>query len=140
MFQCNKESCGHFYHPKCIAVLLEPEDTDGACKLEEMIADGMSFTCPVHWCFKCAKMEDRTQSEFQFAVCRRCPRSYHTECLPRCCAVSSLATFDLFILYSYHVLMASNGIFHSEISFETKDKGAPKLAWKIKKRSYFYCL
>uniref|UniRef100_A0A0E0EKG5 Uncharacterized protein n=1 Tax=Oryza meridionalis TaxID=40149 RepID=A0A0E0EKG5_9ORYZ len=83
VFQCNKESCGHFYHPKCIAVLLEPEDTDGACKLEEMIADGMSFTCPVHWCFKCAKMEDRTRSEFQFAVCRRCPRSYHTECLPR---------------------------------------------------------
>ncbi|KAF0899354.1 hypothetical protein E2562_018246, partial [Oryza meyeriana var. granulata] len=110
VFQCNKESCGHFYHPKCIAVLLEPEDTDGACKLAERISDGMSFTCPVHWCFKCGKMEDRTQTELQFAVCRRCPRSYHTECLP------------------------------SEISFETKDNGAPKLAWKIKKRIYFYCL
>ncbi|KAF0899360.1 hypothetical protein E2562_018246, partial [Oryza meyeriana var. granulata] len=83
VFQCNKESCGHFYHPKCIAVLLEPEDTDGACKLAERISDGMSFTCPVHWCFKCGKMEDRTQTELQFAVCRRCPRSYHTECLPR---------------------------------------------------------
>uniref|UniRef100_J3MS92 Histone-lysine N-methyltransferase NSD-like PHD zinc finger domain-containing protein n=1 Tax=Oryza brachyantha TaxID=4533 RepID=J3MS92_ORYBR len=73
VFQCNKESCGHFYHPKCIAVLLEPEDTNGACKLEERIADGMPFTCPVHWCFKCGKMEDRTQKELQFAVCRRCP-------------------------------------------------------------------
>uniref|UniRef100_A0A0D9X6T4 Zinc finger PHD-type domain-containing protein n=1 Tax=Leersia perrieri TaxID=77586 RepID=A0A0D9X6T4_9ORYZ len=83
VFQCNKESCGHFYHPKCIAVLLEPKDTDGACKLEERIADGMPFTCPVHWCFKCGKMEDRTQEELQFAVCRRCPRSYHIACLPR---------------------------------------------------------
>ncbi|XP_006659314.2 uncharacterized protein LOC102702586 isoform X1 [Oryza brachyantha] len=110
VFQCNKESCGHFYHPKCIAVLLEPEDTNGACKLEERIADGMPFTCPVHWCFKCGKMEDRTQKELQFAVCRRCPRSYHIECLP------------------------------SEVSFEKKGKGAPKLAWKIKTRCYFYCL
>ncbi|CAM0906122.1 unnamed protein product [Alopecurus aequalis] len=83
VFQCYKASCGHFYHPSCIAKLLEPDDTDGARKLENKIAAGMSFTCPVHWCSKCGKMEDGTQIALWLAVCRRCPVSYHKKCLPR---------------------------------------------------------
>uniref|UniRef100_A0A0E0AU63 Uncharacterized protein n=1 Tax=Oryza glumipatula TaxID=40148 RepID=A0A0E0AU63_9ORYZ len=43
VFQCCNASCGRFYHPKCVAELLEP---DGACGLEKRIADGMTFTCP----------------------------------------------------------------------------------------------
>ncbi|GJN16402.1 hypothetical protein PR202_gb03387 [Eleusine coracana subsp. coracana] len=65
VFKCNNASCGHFYHPKCVAKLLEPDD--GACELAQRIMSGMSFTCPVHWCFKCGKMEDRTQRALQFA-------------------------------------------------------------------------
>jgi hypothetical protein len=84
VFQCYKASCGHFYHPSCIAKLLEPDDTDGACKLEKKIAAGMSFTCPVHWCSKCGKMEDSAHKAQWLAVCRRCPVSYHKKCLPRC--------------------------------------------------------
>nr|BAD01742.1 hypothetical protein [Oryza sativa Japonica Group]BAD03380.1 hypothetical protein [Oryza sativa Japonica Group] len=56
VFQCCNASCGRFYHPKCVAGLLEP---DGACGLEKRIADGMTFTCPVHWCFECKQIEDR---------------------------------------------------------------------------------
>ncbi|KAM0876548.1 hypothetical protein ACQ4PT_036097 [Festuca glaucescens] len=82
VFQCYKASCGHFYHPSCIAKLLEPDDTDGACMLEKKIAAGMSFTCPAHWCSKCGKMEDSAQIAQWLAVCRRCPVSYHKKCLP----------------------------------------------------------
>ncbi|KAM3261082.1 hypothetical protein ACQJBY_052010 [Aegilops geniculata] len=83
VFQCYKASCGHFYHPSCIAKLLEPDDTDGACELERRVAAGMSFTCPVHWCSECRTMEDSTQPELWLAACRRCPVSYHKKCFPR---------------------------------------------------------
>ncbi|VAI23299.1 unnamed protein product [Triticum turgidum subsp. durum] len=83
VFQCYKASCGHFYHPSCIAKLLEPDDTDGACELERRIAAGMSFTCPAHWCSECRTMEDSTQPELWLAACRRCPVSYHKKCFPR---------------------------------------------------------
>ncbi|KAL6644235.1 hypothetical protein ACP70R_015843 [Stipagrostis hirtigluma subsp. patula] len=66
VFKCNNASCGHFYHPKCVAKLLEPHD--GTCELARRIVAGMSFTCPVHWCFRCGKMEDRSQRALQFAV------------------------------------------------------------------------
>ncbi|XP_037443825.1 uncharacterized protein LOC119312194 [Triticum dicoccoides] len=83
VFQCYKASCGHFYHPSCIAKLLEPDDTDGAGELERRIAAGMSFTCPAHWCSECRTMEDSTQPELWLAACRRCPVSYHKKCFPR---------------------------------------------------------
>ncbi|CAO2201374.1 unnamed protein product [Urochloa humidicola] len=37
VFQCNKESCGYFYHPKCVAQLLDPNATDGTYELERKI-------------------------------------------------------------------------------------------------------
>lgn len=110
VFKCNNPTCGHFYHPKCVAKLLLPDDSRGSCELAKRVRTGMSFTCPVHWCFECRRMEDRTQRAMQFAVCRRCPKSYHRECLPR------------------------------EISFETKDKNTKQRAWKLSGIVIIYCL
>ncbi|CAO2168764.1 unnamed protein product [Urochloa humidicola] len=110
VFKCNNPTCGHFYHPNCVAKLLEPDDSDGSFELAKRIMTGLSFTCPVHWCFDCGRMEDRTQRTMQFAVCRRCPKSYHRECLPR------------------------------EISFETKDKDIIQHAWKLPGIIIIYCL
>ncbi|XP_062192266.1 uncharacterized protein LOC133895776 [Phragmites australis] len=110
VFQCNNASCGHFYHPKCIAQLLEPDATDGACELERRILAGMSFTCPIHWCFKCKHMEDKTQRALKLAVCRRCPMAYHRDCLPR------------------------------EFSLNTKDNNVNKRAWKLSGTLLIYCL
>ncbi|XP_066395798.1 protein ENHANCED DOWNY MILDEW 2-like [Miscanthus floridulus] len=110
VFQCNQASCGYFYHPKCIAQLLDPNATDGACELERRIMAGMSFPCPIHWCFKCGRMENKTQRALQLAVCRRCPRAYHRECLPR------------------------------ELSFGAKDKDGNPRAWKLSKTIFIYCL
>ncbi|KAF0899369.1 hypothetical protein E2562_018249 [Oryza meyeriana var. granulata] len=114
VFQCCNASCGHFYHPKCVARLLEPGDADGACELEKHIAAGMPFTCPVHWCSECKQMEDRAQRQLWLAVCRHCVRSYHRKCLPR------------------------------EISFETMDVDATTRAWEVPKENpkiiFIYCL
>uniref|UniRef100_A0A0D3EPF6 Zinc finger PHD-type domain-containing protein n=1 Tax=Oryza barthii TaxID=65489 RepID=A0A0D3EPF6_9ORYZ len=77
VFLCNNATCGHFYHPKCVARQLHSKNKNEASELEMKIANGHSFTCPSHWCFHCKGLEDRTQEELQFAVCRRCPKSYH---------------------------------------------------------------
>jgi hypothetical protein len=103
VFQCIYSSCGHFHHPKCIAPLLDPDATDGTDELEKRIMAGMSFACPIHWCFRCQRMEDKTQRTLKFAVCRRCPKAYHRECLPRC-GMSSLCSS----VFCCHVLMPSN--------------------------------
>ncbi|KAG8087097.1 hypothetical protein GUJ93_ZPchr0010g10774 [Zizania palustris] len=111
VFLCNNATCGHFYHPKCVAPLLHPNNRNEASVLEKKIMVGFSFTCPVHWCFCCKGLEDRTQEPLQFAVCRRCPRSYHRKCLPR------------------------------EISFEDIDEqGIIIRAWELSKRILIYCL
>ncbi|XP_012702493.1 protein ENHANCED DOWNY MILDEW 2 isoform X2 [Setaria italica] len=111
VFLCNNATCGHFYHPKCVAQLLHPNNKNEALELEKSIVAGISFTCPVHWCFQCKGLEDRTQESLQFAVCRRCPRSYHRKCLPM------------------------------EISFEDNDaEGIITRAWELSKRILIYCL
>ncbi|CAL4998121.1 unnamed protein product [Urochloa decumbens] len=111
VFLCNNATCGHFYHPKCVAQLLHPNKKNEASELEKSIVAGISFTCPVHWCFQCKGLEDRTQEPLQFAVCRRCPRSYHRKCLPK------------------------------EISFEENDaEGIITRAWELSKRILIYCL
>lgn len=134
MFKCNNASCGHFYHPKCVAKLLEPDD--GASELAKRIISRMSFTCPVHWCFECGKMEDRTHRALQFAVCRRCPKSYHRECLPRYCTISRfICTFAWFVyLFSSHDIV----VFHRNISFESKGKDV-KRAWDLSDNILIYC-
>ncbi|XP_066390009.1 protein ENHANCED DOWNY MILDEW 2-like isoform X2 [Miscanthus floridulus] len=111
VFLCNNATCGHFYHPKCVAQQLHPNNIDEASELEKKITEGFSFTCPIHWCFHCKGLEDRTQGPLQFAVCRRCPKSYHRKCLPR------------------------------EISFdEIEEDGVIIRAWELSKRILIYCL
>ncbi|KAK3123209.1 hypothetical protein QOZ80_8AG0626260 [Eleusine coracana subsp. coracana] len=111
VFLCNNATCGYFYHPKCVAQKLHPNNRNEALQLEKNIMAGFSFTCPVHWCFECKGLEDRTQEPLQFAVCRWCPRSYHRKCLPR------------------------------EISFEENDEvGIIIQAWELSKRILIYCL
>ncbi|XP_031743390.1 protein ENHANCED DOWNY MILDEW 2-like isoform X8 [Cucumis sativus] len=83
VFQCVNATCGYFYHPKCISRLLHPENKVAAGDLEKKIASGESFSCPVHKCSVCALGENKKIWELQFAVCRRCPKSYHRKCLPR---------------------------------------------------------
>ncbi|XP_019435650.1 PREDICTED: protein ENHANCED DOWNY MILDEW 2-like isoform X2 [Lupinus angustifolius] len=83
VIQCDSATCYHFYHPHCVAKLLPQvvkHDVEG---LERNIADGNHFTCPVHYCCVCKEGENKKDPELQFAVCRRCPNSYHRKCLPR---------------------------------------------------------
>ncbi|CAN6173836.1 unnamed protein product [Urochloa humidicola] len=111
VFLCNNATCGHFYHPKCVAKQLHPNNRNEANELEKKIIEGFSFTCPIHWCFRCKGLEDRTQEPLQFAVCRRCPKSYHRKCLPR------------------------------EISFEDiEEEDIITRAWELSKRILIYCL
>lgn len=119
VFQCCKLFCGHFYHPKCAAELLQSH-SNGACELENKIAAGMPFPCPVHWCFRpdCKKMEEGTERAMWLAGCRRCPRSYHLDCLPRYGAVFIWDDFPFLNLWilgsawlnsSHHVYLCFTG-------------------------------
>ncbi|KAM0867441.1 hypothetical protein ACQ4PT_042030 [Festuca glaucescens] len=112
VFLCNNATCGYFYHPKCVARRLHPNNKVEALEKENSIAGGFSFTCPIHWCFQCKGLEDRSQEHLQFAVCRRCPKSYHRKCLPR------------------------------EIPFEGSDDDEDIVtrAWDLSKRILIYCL
>ncbi|KAF5478990.1 hypothetical protein F2P56_005506 [Juglans regia] len=83
VFMCVSATCGYFYHPHCVAKLLHQENKVAAEELEKKIAAGGSFTCPIHKCCVCKRGENKKDHELQFAVCRRCPKSYHRKCLPR---------------------------------------------------------
>ncbi|KAL6859016.1 hypothetical protein ACP4OV_018018 [Aristida adscensionis] len=83
VFPCASATCGHFYHAKCAAQLLFPENEAKAIEYTVMIGNGAKFACPVHKCDVCKYGENKEVKELQFAVCRRCPKSYHRRCLPR---------------------------------------------------------
>ncbi|PWA62622.1 zinc finger, RING/FYVE/PHD-type, Methyltransferase, trithorax [Artemisia annua] len=111
VFPCVSATCGHFYHPECVAKLLYPSDETLAMKFKSQIAAGESFTCPAHKCHCCEQGEDKDVRDMQFAVCRRCPKSYHRKCLPK------------------------------EIAFEDSDDGTiVQRAWDLPKRILIYCL
>ncbi|XP_050375282.1 uncharacterized protein LOC126792847 [Argentina anserina] len=80
---CVAQNCGRFYHPYCVAILLSLENGVPAEELVRKIAGGESFTCPIHKCFICKQGEIKKDRQLQFAVCMRCPKSYHRKCLPR---------------------------------------------------------
>ncbi|GMH14431.1 hypothetical protein Nepgr_016272 [Nepenthes gracilis] len=112
VFRCVNATCGHYYHPICITKLLCRDNAAAAEQLEKNIAAGEKFVCPIHKCYVCGKGEDKSDPELQFAVCRRCPQSYHKKCLPR------------------------------NISFEDKEhEGIIKRAWKdlLPNRILIYC-
>ncbi|XP_076897610.1 protein ENHANCED DOWNY MILDEW 2-like [Bidens hawaiensis] len=83
VFRCSSASCGHFYHPKCVAKLLKKNDKTEQQTLKEKIAAGEPFLCPAHKCAVCRQTENEKVKDLQFAICRRCPKSYHRKCLPR---------------------------------------------------------
>ncbi|KAL6644580.1 hypothetical protein ACP70R_016188 [Stipagrostis hirtigluma subsp. patula] len=83
VFPCASATCGYFYHAKCVAQLLFPDNEVKATEYTVMIANGAKFACPVHKCDVCKYGENKDVKELQFAVCRRCPKSYHRRCLPR---------------------------------------------------------
>jgi hypothetical protein len=80
VFQCEREDCGRFYHPKCVAKLLY--DGEEATLFEHHVTAGFEFDCPMHECIVCRKVENKDVEDLQFAVCRRCPTTYHRKCLP----------------------------------------------------------
>ncbi|KAM0010847.1 putative [histone H3]-lysine(4) N-trimethyltransferase chromatin regulator PHD family [Helianthus debilis subsp. tardiflorus] len=83
VFRCSSAMCGHFYHPKCVAKLLQKNDKTERQTLQEKIAAGEPFICPAHKCAVCKQTENEKVEDLQFATCRRCPNSYHRKCLPR---------------------------------------------------------
>ncbi|KAJ4815744.1 Protein ENHANCED DOWNY MILDEW 2 [Rhynchospora pubera] len=82
VFQCSNATCGYFYHPKCVAKLLYPDEEAAASECEKTVLDGR-FVCPYHRCTVCKQLEVKSDPDLQFAICRRCPKSYHRKCLPR---------------------------------------------------------
>ncbi|KAM0900318.1 hypothetical protein ACQ4PT_020694 [Festuca glaucescens] len=48
VFQCKHQKCGHFYHPSCVAKLLNPDSKTRAVLHEQHIAGGLEFECPMH--------------------------------------------------------------------------------------------
>uniref|UniRef100_J3MU72 Zinc finger PHD-type domain-containing protein n=1 Tax=Oryza brachyantha TaxID=4533 RepID=J3MU72_ORYBR len=103
VFPCASANCGYFYHAKCVAQLLFSENEAKALEYTAKIATGVKFACPLHRCDVCKYGENKAEKELQFAVCRRCPKSYHRRCLPRKIA------FDDFI---------DNGVFHFQRAWE----------------------
>ncbi|CAI8596663.1 unnamed protein product [Vicia faba] len=83
VFKCASATCGFFYHPECVTKLLKLVVKDAPAELSNNIAKGEPFTCPAHYCRICKEMENKNKHELHFAVCRRCPKSYHRKCLPR---------------------------------------------------------
>ncbi|KAK2987061.1 hypothetical protein RJ640_004787 [Escallonia rubra] len=90
VFRCVSATCGRFYHPRCVAKLLLRGSENEVDELQEKIAAGEDFTCPVHKCIVCKQGEDKTDHGLQFAICRRCPKAYHRKCLPRKIAFEDL--------------------------------------------------
>ncbi|XP_028065711.1 protein ENHANCED DOWNY MILDEW 2-like isoform X3 [Camellia sinensis] len=113
VFPCVSATCGRFYHPHCVAKLLHHGSAAEAEELQKKIAAGESFTCPIHKCSVCKLGENKMDPALQFAVCRRCPKSFHKKCLP------------------------------TKIAFEDdEDQGIVQRAWEglIPNRILIYCL
>ncbi|KAF8095268.1 hypothetical protein N665_0338s0023 [Sinapis alba] len=95
VFQCVSATCGYFYHPRCVSKRLHLGNKEEAEALERQIIAG-EFTCPLHKCSVCKNGEVKNDSDLQFAVCRRCPKSYHRKCLPREISFEDIEDEDIF--------------------------------------------
>ncbi|QCD78251.1 histone-lysine N-methyltransferase NSD3 [Vigna unguiculata] len=111
VFKCASATCGFFYHPQCVAKLLHRvvEEAPDPKELERNIAEGGAFTCPTHYCCVCKGMEDKNEHDFHFAVCRRCPKSYHRKCLPRKIAFDDIEDEDI-VTRAWEDLLPNNRI------------------------------
>ncbi|XVF70768.1 hypothetical protein PTKIN_Ptkin11bG0188800 [Pterospermum kingtungense] len=95
VFRCSNATCGHFYHPHCVAKLLHKGDKVAEEQHAQKISAGEFFTCPIHKCCVCQQGENKKVEELQFALCRRCPTSYHRKCLPREIAFEDIEKEDI---------------------------------------------
>ncbi|KAL2322732.1 hypothetical protein Fmac_027111 [Flemingia macrophylla] len=125
VFKCASATCGFFYHPHCVAKLLHRLVEDAPKELERKIAAGGPFTCPTHYCCVCKEMEDKKKHDLQFAVCRRCPKSYHRKCLPRTIAFDDIEDEDV-ITRAWEGLLPNNRILIYCLKHEIDDElGTP---------------
>ncbi|KAK8527158.1 hypothetical protein V6N12_054382 [Hibiscus sabdariffa] len=95
VFRCGNATCGRFYHPHCVVKLLYQGDKVAAVEHGKKISEGEFFTCPTHKCCVCQQAENKKVKELQFALCRRCPTSYHRKCLPREIAFDDIEEEDI---------------------------------------------
>ncbi|XP_006279466.2 protein ENHANCED DOWNY MILDEW 2 [Capsella rubella] len=107
VFQCVSATCGYFYHPRCVTRRLPLGNKEECEALERQIIAG-EFTCPLHKCSVCESGEVKTDSNLQFAVCRRCPKSYHRKCLPRELSFQDIEEEDIFT-------RAWDGLLHNRV-------------------------
>nr|GEW99092.1 hypothetical protein [Tanacetum cinerariifolium] len=88
-FHATVESAEATAESKCISLGLPAEKVKGS---QPFVC--LNCTHEIHQCFACgelgssnkssgAKEENKKVKDLQFAVCRRCPKSYHRKCLPR---------------------------------------------------------
>lgn len=146
VFPCACATCGHFYHPDCVAKLLHPANVYRAEELQNKIAAGESFTCPAHKCFVCEKGENKEEHENQFAVCRRCPKAYHRKCLPRYSKfkiyLEDKLSRNLVSLCENENMMVPFGSFSRSVSFECSNDQILQRAWDglLPNRILMYCM
>ncbi|XP_061360952.1 protein ENHANCED DOWNY MILDEW 2 isoform X2 [Gastrolobium bilobum] len=125
VFKCASATCGFFYHPQCVAKLLHRVVEDAPQELEKNIAGGEPFTCPTHYCCVCKEMENKKEHDLHFAVCRRCPKSYHRKCLPRKIAFDDIEEEDI-ITRAWEGLLPNNRILIYCLKHEIDDElGTP---------------
>ncbi|KAK8468512.1 hypothetical protein PHAVU_006G049800 [Phaseolus vulgaris] len=127
VFKCASATCGFFYHPQCVAKLLHRvvEEAPDPKELERNIAEGGAFTCPTHYCCVCKGMEDKNEHDFHFAVCRRCPKSYHRKCLPRKISFDDIEDEDI-VTRAWEDLLPNNRILIYCLKHEIDDElGTP---------------
>lgn len=125
VFKCASATCGFFYHPQCVAKLLHLVISDAPTELVTNIAKGEPFTCPAHYCRICKEMENKNEHELHFAVCRRCPKSYHRKCLPRKVAFEDIVEEGI-VARAWEDLLPNNRILIYCLKHEIDDElGTP---------------
>lgn len=128
-----------------MAKLLHPGDKTAAEEHQQKIAAGEQFACPAHKCHVCKELEVRSNPDLQFAVCRRCPRSYHKKCLPRCSELFQHFFYGISFNVFFLVQSVINIYFARSIAFEKdvdEERGIVQRAWEdlIPNRVLIYCL
>jgi hypothetical protein len=99
VFKCNRDDCGKFYHVSCLQgseyeyQLLEketevPAEEEGG---EVTVITSYTINCPRHSCDTCTsfyttlksgKSAKQKAGSRQLWTCIRCPRAFHTNCVP----------------------------------------------------------
>ncbi|WJX89772.1 Protein ENHANCED DOWNY MILDEW 2 [Trifolium repens] len=70
-------------------------------------------------------MENKKEHELHFAVCRRCPKSYHRKCLPRKIAFEDIAEEGI-VARAWEGLLSNNHILIYCLKHEIDDElGTP---------------